>query len=142
MGQPVLGAALRHQRRRGALQHPGPPGPAAQPDRAGGRPAPGLPRVLLTAPAAASLLGCPVISQGSSWFVFVLRCLCSLRALQVRGYSQGGGARHILGSEMVLARTFSRLEFGNLGTGFLLLEHETSLPVWLMSHMLKLSSPV
>lgn len=44
-----------------------------------------------------------------------IKCPCSLRALQIRCYSQGGGARpaHVLGTEMVLARTFSRQEVGN-----------------------------
>lgn len=44
-----------------------------------------------------------------------IRCPCSLHALQIRCYSQGGGARpaHILGTEMVLVRTFSRQEVGN-----------------------------
>lgn len=110
VGQPVLGAALCHQRWRGALQHPGTPGPAAQPDRAGSRPAPGLPRVLLTAPAAASLLACPFSSSGCYRFVFFLcmlgiKCPCSLHVLQIRRYSQGGGARPalVLGTEVVLA---------------------------------------
>lgn len=47
VGQPLLGAPVRHQRRRGALQYPGPPLHAEEPDCSGGRPSPRLPHLLL-----------------------------------------------------------------------------------------------
>jgi len=46
VGQPGSRAPVHDQRRRGTLQHPGSPRPAAQPDRAGGRPAPRIPHLL------------------------------------------------------------------------------------------------
>ena len=49
VGQPERGAAVPDQRRRGALQHPGPPHHSTQPDRPGSRPSARIPHLLVGA---------------------------------------------------------------------------------------------
>lgn len=51
VGEPLLGTPVRHQRRRGAVQHPGAPFHAPKSDCSGSRPSSGIPHLLLGPPS-------------------------------------------------------------------------------------------